>query len=58
MFKGHLRELSKSFGNQICPEKSQELRRTKTGAHSSFKTAKVNMFELKVHMKFFCLEPI
>jgi hypothetical protein len=53
MFKGHLRELSKSFGNQICPEKSQELRRTKTGAHSSFKTAKVNTFELKVHMKFF-----
>ncbi|KAK2425900.1 COP1-interactive protein [Trifolium repens] len=30
MFKGHLRELSKSFGNQICPEKSQGLRRTKT----------------------------
>ncbi|GAU12491.1 hypothetical protein TSUD_230240 [Trifolium subterraneum] len=30
MFKGQLRELSKSFGNPIFPDKSQELRRTKT----------------------------
>ncbi|XP_058778332.1 COP1-interactive protein 1-like [Vicia villosa] len=38
MIKKHLRELSLSFGNQTCPENSQELRRTKTDIENNFST--------------------
>lgn len=39
MIKHRWRELAKSFGNHVDPDKTEQLKRTKTGASSLLSTS-------------------